>query len=418
MSVWEKRILEAFTRRYLASAGARAERGEIRLRSASLFPGFDAAVPDEKEAYLEAAEDLEREGLMRLTWEKRKKGQRLLTLACGDFERLFARAGARYPRTEAEEIRRLLADTVLALKALPLPEGEARAGAEKTLSFLDWLSRRFGPREAGRGMDRAAVAGFLALAKAFFEPEKLETISLRALSVTLYRDSKRLENLLELFGPVLSLACRSGAPAPDLSFLERSWPETLVAGKLVFEYKTWSEALVNPGGGILGFPLESAEGLSRVRTLAAKTRPAVLTVENKETFYAVASPRKYARSGELSRYECFLYTGGYPNRAAAALIKTLAASGFCIYHAGDLDPDGILILQNVADIANLPVCPVRMDSASFDRYFSWSRPLSKTMLRQMKKIRKDTLALPALEGLARRITETGRGVEQEIIDYR
>jgi hypothetical protein len=418
MSVWEKRILAAFTRRYFASAGAKAERGEIRLRSVSVFPGFDAALPDEKESYLEAAEELERKGVVRLTWEKRKKGQRLLTFTCGDFERLFAQAGAGHPRAEAEEIRRLLADTVLKLKALPLPEGEARAGAEKILGFLDWLSRRFGPREAGQGIDRAAAAGLLRLAQAFFEPEKLETISTRALSVSLYGDSKRLENLLKLFAPLLSQARGNILPPPDFSFLERSWPETLVAGKLIFEYNAQAEALVNSGGGILGFPLENAESLSRVKTLALKTRPAVLTVENKETFYALAGPRKHARPGELSRYDCFLYTGGYPNRAAAALIKTLASSGFCFYHAGDLDPDGILILQNVGDIAGLPVCPVCMDSASFDRYFSWSRPLSKTMLRQMEKIREDTLAVSALEGLARRIRETGRGVEQEIIDYR
>jgi hypothetical protein len=139
-------------------------------------------------------------------------------------------------------------------------------------------------------------------------------------------------------------------------------------------------------------------------------------VENKETFYALGDPRNY-ETGE-TRYDCFLYTGGYPNKAAAALIRILAASGFRFSHAGDLDPDGILILQNIMDIAERPVSPLRMDGPTFDRYLALARPLNKIMLRQTLKIRKDTRAVSELSGLIRRIEETGRGVEQEIIDYR
>jgi hypothetical protein len=113
-----------------------------------------------------------------------------------------------------------------------------------------------------------------------------------------------------------------------------------------------------------------------------------------------------------------LYTGGYPNQAAAAVIRVLAASGFRFYHAGDLDPDGILILQHIRDLAGQPVTPVRMDAAAFDRYLFSARPLTGAMLRQLEKIREDTRAIPGLAGLVRRIEETSRGVEQEIIDYR
>jgi hypothetical protein len=96
----------------------------------------------------------------------------------------------------------------------------------------------------------------------------------------------------------------------------------------------------------------------------------------------------------------------------------LAASGFSFYHAGDLDPDGILILQNVGDIAKKPVAPVLMDVVVFDRYLPWARPLAKAALRQEEKIRSDTRAIPGLAELLRRIADTRRGVEQEFIDYR
>jgi len=118
------------------------------------------------------------------------------------------------------------------------------------------------------------------------------------------------------------------------------------------------------------------------------------------------------------RYDCFLYVGGYPNRAASALIKILSDSGFAFQHAGDLDPDGILILQNVMDIAQKPVSPVRMDADTFDKYRPWARTLDKPKLQQIKKIRKETIGIPGIASLLRRMEETGLGVEQEIIDYR
>jgi hypothetical protein len=186
----------------------------------------------------------------------------------------------------------------------------------------------------------------------------------------------------------------------------------MISGKIILEYAGNDSPVVNASGLILGLPLSSAGNIRAVKTIAANEGPAVLTVENKETFYALGEPRK----GGVSRYDCFLYTGGYPNQAAAAMIRVLAVSGFRFYHAGDLDPDGILILQNVRDIAGQAVTPVRMDAVAFDRYLFFARTL--TTLRQLEKIREDTRAIPGLAGLIRRIEETGRGLEQEIIDYR
>jgi hypothetical protein len=59
-----------------------------------------------------------------------------------------------------------------------------------------------------------------------------------------------------------------------------------------------------------------------------------------------------------------------------------------------------------------------MDSGTFDQYRTWARNLTKPMLRQIKKIRDETRTVPELVGLLQRIEETGKGVEQEIIDYR
>jgi hypothetical protein len=233
----------------------------------------------------------------------------------------------------------------------------------------------------------------------------------------LYRDSKYLENLLTLCAPLLSRAEKT-ASAPDLSFLELSYPETMIAGKIIIQYKNQEQPLVNAGGHMLGLPLESAEAIDAIQLVSGKKEKNVLTIENKETFYALARPQRRGTSELLSMFDCFLYVGGYSNRATAAMIKKLAMSNFTFYHAGDLDPDGVLILQHIQELAGSPVIPLRMDAATFDRYMAWARPLSKPMLRQIEKIREETRTIPGLAGLLRRIEETGMGVEQEIIDYR
>jgi hypothetical protein len=273
-------------------------------------------------------------------------------------------------------------------------------------------------------MDRRASEDLVLLLETFLSPEKQEKITTRALSIALYHDSKRLEQVLDIFNPLLTQVRRQGIPAPDLSLLQRSLPETMIAGKLVFEYggDDPPPPFSNTSGLMLGFPLQSIGEIRAIKTIAHKDKPAVLTIENKETFYALADPRNFGQNreqgDELSRFDCFLYVGGYLNQADAAMIEILSASGFRLYHAGDLDPDGILILQNIMDVTGMPVTPLGMDATVFDRYLPWGRPLTGTMLGQIKKIRVDTRAVPGIADLIRRIEETGRGVEQEIVDYR
>ncbi|MDR0316425.1 MAG: DUF2220 domain-containing protein [Treponema sp.] len=409
MSNWEQKIIDACIGHYTE------DRQTLRLRSASFFPDFDTANPDEKESYLEAAESLERKGIVKLRWEKCGKGERLKTLSCENFEKLFAEAGRPHPQTEAEKIRTMLCEKLQSLKDnLPVTRNET---AGKIISFLEFLSLHFGPREISLGLNHKTMEDFIRLLEFSLEPAKLEKITTRALSILLYRDSKRLENLLALCKPLLSHS-QKHISAPDLAIPERSYPETMIAGKIIIEYKNQDVPMLNAGGHILILPLETAEAIQAIQTIAEKKEKTVLTVENKETFYALGSPHKISDSEAFSRYDCFLYTGGYSNRAASALIKVIASSGFSFYHAGDLDPDGILILQNIQDIAEKPVIPVRMDAVTFDQYRAWGRTLTKPMLQQIKKIREETKTISGLAGLLQRIEEIGLGVEQEIIDYR
>jgi len=410
MTTWEKKIINAFIDHYFASA---PETGEdhrtLRLRSSTFFPDFDTVHSDEKDSYLEAAESLERKGIVKLRWEKRGKGERLKTLSCENFEALFVQAGKPHPGKEVEKIRTMLGEKAASLK-------EARV-AEKLISLLEYLSQHFSSREIGQGSDQQTMEELILLLEYSCERTKIEKITTRALSILLYNDSKRLENLLALCTPLL-LRAQKAVPSAEFTFPERSYPETMISGKLILEIKNSNTPITNAEGLILNLPLESLLAIESIKPISEKSEKAALTIENKETFFALGSPKNSGISENLSHYDCFLYTGGYPNRAAAALIKTLASSGFNFHHAGDLDPDGILILQNIQEITERPVTPIRMDASTFDQYKAWARPLTKSMLRQTEKIREETKTIPEIAGLLRRIEETGLGVEQEIVDYR
>jgi len=417
MTDWEAKIINEFINHYYASAYEIWEnRKVLRLRSSLLFPDFDSAHPDEKESYLEAAESLQMKGIVKLRWEKHGKWERLKTLSCDDFELLFKEAGGLFPQKKAEIIRTMLSEMVEVLKKTKAPLLDNDRGKE-IIGLLEFLSLNFTPHEIGQGLDRKAMRHFAMLLEFMLQPEQMENIGVRALSILLYRDSKRLENLLALCVPLLSRAKKT-VPIPDLSFLERSYPETMIAGKIIIQYKNQETSLVNAGGHILGLPLDSAEAIDAIQLVSEKKEKTVLTIENKETFYALARPQNRGMSELLSMFDCFLYVGGYSNRATAAIIKILAMSNFTFYHAGDLDPDGILILQQIQELAGRPVTPLRMNANTFDQYQDWARLLGKPMLRQIEKIREETRVNPELAGLLRRIQETGMGVEQEIIDYR
>ena len=422
---WENKIIETLISHYFTSANATAiaevfadgNRRTLRIRSSVLFPDFDAAHPDEKESYLEAVETLERKKLIKLNWEKNGKGERLKTLSCENIENLFKEAKRSFPNTEAKTIRDMLKTKSEALRESSALSSSGSAEAKRIIDFLEFYSIHFYPRYVGQGIDGKIMEEFIRLLDFCSSPARYEKLSTRALSVLLYRDSKRLENILTLCKPLLSGAEKFFS-GPNLSYLERSYPETMISVKIVIEYKKETTPLINAGGHILGISLENAEEIKSIQLVTEKKEKAVLSIENKETFYALGSQQKHGVSENLSCYDCFLYTGGYPNRAAAALIKVMAASDFSFCHAGDLDPDGILILQNIQDLAERPVIPLRMDAATFDQYQAWAKTLSKPAIRQIKKIREKTKAIPDLADLLRRIEETGLGLEQEIVDYR
>jgi hypothetical protein len=227
----------------------------------------------------------------------------------------------------------------------------------------------------------------------------------------LYNDSKRLEIITKLVSRLLKRAVKHGIYVPDMSFLSRSFPETLIAGKILIHFNQNRMPLTNATGSIIGLPLETARKIKAISAIGSPGKdgmPSVLTIENKETFYALANSQKYS---------CLLYTGGYPSRAVNILVQVLSNSGFSFFHAGDVDPDGILILQDLYKNAKKEITPVCMDAETFNKYRKHGRKLEKSMLNNIRLISDTVRSIKGIHELLLLIESTGIGIEQELIDY-
>jgi hypothetical protein len=277
------------------------------------------------------------------------------------------------------------------------------------------MAEDLGPRDAERGIDAKAVRDLRRMAERCTGVDAaLRGITPRALSIALYGDTAYLAKLLKLFKPVASRARRHKVKAPEFLPPARPHPETFIAGKIQVDLEGESPgenapALVNALGNTLGLPQSTIRRIKRIAPIRETASPAVLMIENKETFYALAE--------HSPEYDCVLFTAGHPAASVRVLIALLAAADFAFCFAGDLDPEGIQILQELSDAAGKTVSPVNMDRHVFDRYLKAGFKLGDPMMRRLSRLRRDTIALPGIAGLVRRIRETGMGIEQDIIDY-
>lgn len=408
-------ICRELARRYPSSAAARGGT-PLRLSVDRAFPSLASSPPDARESFLDAAEFLEARGLVSLSWKRFRQGDELSGITLLDPPALFALLEQAFPPDEMEQARAAALDAARRLERRPEHEGSR--------SYLLWLADNLRPTDTvAEGRDGAVaqalspmVADFgrlLGALPAVTRNGALCGTTLRALSIELFSDSKRIEALVRDITPLLGRARRAGVAVPDLSALDRTYPETLVSGPLAFVLDN-GDCISNPAGVPLGVPLGTAGRIQSIGLLADQgggSQPRLLTVENLETFYALASRQ------DPSLSDAIMYCGGHPNRAVRFLLAACARSGFSLAHAGDLDPDGILILQELSDCAGARVGPLRMDAATFDAHVGHARSLDGPALKRASAIRADTRALPGIAGLLDRILSTGKGVEQEIISY-
>ncbi len=391
----ERNILELFAARYPASAQRRGGR-PLRLKDWDRLLGEAFVSADSLHSFLDAMERLEGSGILKLFWKRHRIGDELASVELANPRLLYERLGRPVP----EDLSALLESSALAAaaKVNAANATDAVAAVQEyadTAAFFRFVADN--ADSLGGRLTPGDIQDFAALFSS--DRDERDRLPIRALSIRLYHDSKRLEGLVSLLRPLLLQA----ALADRLRLPERVYPEVALAGcgELVFG----DRAVWKIDGKPLTLSLDAAYALERIHISVPK--PRALTIENKETFHAFA---RHPQSFDL-----LVCTGGRPNRAVRAVLRVLALSGFSVFHAGDLDADGIAILYEVHSLCG--ALPFGMNGAVFDRYLPWARDLDAALVSRLGSVPQAAFELPGILDLAERIRQTARGVEQEIVDY-
>lgn len=382
LNSYARRVAALFAEAYPASAQFRGGRKLRKGGWEDVFPEITADVTA-KEEFLRGVEALSAAGVVSVKWKRFREGDEAEALYLEDPEKLYTIADARDPKAVREEM----------LEVLRGRRGETEACA----AVRDALTAKLGVYHDVPVSRPEELRDMLRLFD--LSPSAVKGKTIRALSVSLFSDSKRIESLL----PGADKIGRNvlGTGLSDLLGLSRRYPEAgfCLRGRLVF---TSRAGMWNMNYTHLSLPADTVEQIGRIE--AAGDTGAVLAVENKETFFAAAAALK-------SRFSGFIYTGGYPNRAVKQLLAAAAASDLDLYHFGDLDPEGVSIFFDVEAAAGSRLTPFLMSADIYNRYVPYGYRLGGAAVSKAGEIRD-----PRFAGLLAEIRRTGSGVEQEIID--
>lgn len=389
-----RRILQDFAEAYPVSAYYKGGRKLRRATLNALFPEMEIDV-DIKEAVLGAVEELVKAGIISVKWKRFREGDEPEALYLEDAEKLYAALGSPSPKALTGEMLSIIRER---LSAHENRHSGSTVGKEKLIleGILAELRADI-PPPCGSMKD-------LGDALALFRASRAETESrtLRNLSIRLFNESKRIEEILPL-ADQLGKKYLGTAISADLE-LKRSFPEVsfIFFGRIKFaDGREWEGM-----GCDLSLPLRS---IASIRNIDLKNER-VLTIENKETFYAFTIYNNNLT--EKSRFSCVVYTGGYANNAVRKFLEIMVAGGARVSHFGDMDPEGLLIFQDIDRITNGGLSPFCMDAGIYRRYMMFGSPFSETM-----RMKLDRIEHPRLLLLAKEMRRTGIGVEQEVVSF-
>lgn len=397
MTVTARQILSRFADAFPQSAHYRGGRA---LRLGSWEREFPRILTDveAKNEFLDAVDELTSLGVLRAKWRRFRERDDLEALYLTDPQQLYRLLEIPSPDTVRQEMLAILDRPPWTDSAGSLRD----RGHERGL-VRDRLRALLEARHPA-GVETPDVLRDLGVVFSLAS-ERITGIPLRALSVRLFNDSKRVEALLPVADRISQRI--SGIRISEELGLARTYPEVTIAlrGTLRFVDTSWECA-----GLPVTLPVSTAQAIIGIQLDAGVADPAALSIENKETFYAAAD-----RLDQL-QFACLIYTGGHPNQAVLTVLGHLRDAGVPLSHFGDLDPDGLLIYQELSAALDAPIEPFRMDPQTFAAYRRFGYRLDESRLVRLAPILDPSSTVPEpIRELARDIRATETGVEQEVI---
>jgi len=331
---------------------------------------------------------LQRLGFVTLEWMRFDAGHTLERVALVDeaLPRIYRFLG-RLPK------KQIYAETAALLAELKT-EGPALLHV-----FYDQLLRRLAhyeplppPLRAEKSDElKDLLRGFNALCAG-----RAEEIVKRSLSIQLYGDSKRWQQLergiLQLLREFKLSFCGISEAADDVSAngtdVDTGDPTALLAQYGIVDnpghiYLSGSLILATPKGQIDLSYFEPDLGLptNMVREMIVVNCPAqaVVTVENLTAFYQYLQ----AGSADQPANRLVVYTGGFVRTACSLLLQKLCrffneqGRQVIFYHWGDLDLGGFKIWHNLKQKTGIPFQPLYMDEATYLKHLHLGQPFAE-----------------------------------------
>ena len=366
---YEREILTILLEKYersRAAVGAAGRRPQFRLRKSPLASAYaDELDADRREAIEAAAEELERQGMISVVWERHGTGQIERILLAADAAQLYERMGRTMPLMRVEEYR---ADILALTAAAAIWIRRCCNAANEILSENKIPSFLPKENEIRAGLIRAILslpaAGENAIPK-------------RVFSQRVFGDSKYFERCIE--APLLILLrrfaeepCDTDAAYLDMAGITGHHGKVWIAGHMDFSLNSRAYMLADfPGGIELTYDTVAA---MEIDTLP----PSVLTVENLTNAEALAQE-------EVDRL--LVYTAGFPNRTIQAFLsKVSEIQPLHIVHWGDLDYGGIRIFEYLRKNFFSHLMPYRMDVKELRIHRPFAQRLTDAQQKRLKAL--------------------------------
>ena len=366
---YEREILSILLEKYersRAAVGAAGRRPQFRLRKSPLAAAYtDELAVEPREAIEAAAEELERQGMISVVWERHGTGRIERILLAADAAQLYQRMGYTMPLMRVEEYR---ADISMLTAAAAIWVRRCCNVAHTILSENKIPSFLPKENEIRAGLIRAILslpaAGENAVPK-------------RVFSQRVFGDSKYFERCIE--APLLILLrrfaeepCETDAAYLDMAGITGHHGKVWIAGHMDFSLNGRAYMLADFAGGIeLTYDTVAA---MEIDTLP----PSVLTVENLTNAEALAQE-------EVDRL--LVYTAGFPNRTIQAFLsKVSEIQPLHIVHWGDLDYGGIRIFEYLRKNFFSHLMPYRMDVKELRTHRAFAQRLTDAQQKRLKAL--------------------------------
>ena len=230
-----------------------------------------------------------------------------------------------------------------------------------------------------------------------FVQKNEDEILIRNASLTLFKDSKRLETMVSAIEALMRKygdyeGCEDVLAECNVV---KTPTQVLVKGNTVLNLKGQVLDLSKMDGDI-GLSTKSLKDVHSVNVLGNR----VVTVENLTSFYT------YQNSDDF-----VIYLGGFHNSVKREFIKKVFVenSSKSYMHFGDIDAGGLYILKHLRNKTGIKFAPIYMDVETLKKYDSCVKPLTKEDLIRLERLKKD----PEFENLVSYMLKHNCKLEQE-----